>query len=469
MTINYLQADKENMEPLLQHALNQGVQFLQSLPERPTSLQSVNYHAKGLKQSQGAAATLEEFKERFDHLMVASTGPRYWGFVTGGATPAALMGDLLASIYDQNTQTTQGGDLSANIELETIDLLLELFDLPTDQFTGGFVTGATMSNFTCLATARQWLGRQQGVDVAKEGVPGTMNILTAVPHSSAIKSLAMLGLGSKNIVTVGTLSGNREAIDVQELEQQIMQLQGAPFILVSSGGTVNTVDFDDMQAIASLKRKHAFWWHIDAAFGGFARLSPQHHHLLEGWEHADSITIDGHKWLNVPYENAFFFTRKEHSVIQVETFQNSNAPYLGDPEENFNYLNFLPENSRRFKALPAWFTLSAYGKEGYQEIVTRNIHLAQQLGAFIEGQDAFTLLAPVRLNTVCFSLTDPHHDKVHAFLEILNARGKVFMTPTQYLGTAGIRAALVNWRTTQEDLRVVQKELLASYQHLTVR
>lgn len=265
----------------------------------------------------------------------------------------------------------------------------------------------------------------------------------------------MLGMGSNNITYVNTIDPTREAVDINDLERKIRQLNGQPFILLTSGGTVNTVDFDDMAAIASLKEKHNFWWHIDAAFGGFAVLSPDHAHLLDGWEGADSITIDGHKWLNVPYESAFFFVKEKHKYLQVETFQNSNAPYLGDPLENFNYLNFLPENSRRFKALAAWFSLRAYGREGYRELVTRNIRQAQNMGKFIEESDDFELLAPVRLNTVCFTLKG-EDNHVNEFLHALNDTGKVFMTPTFFRGKAGIRAALVNWRTTDEDISLVQ-------------
>tara|TARA_Y100000310_G_scaffold315388_1_gene365842 strand:- start:2624 stop:3973 length:1350 start_codon:yes stop_codon:yes gene_type:complete len=442
--------------------MKEGLKYLKQLNELPTSVATPGIEETELPlSSSGGKTALSEFINRFEKLMVASAGPRYWGFVTGGTTPAALMGDMLASIYDQNTQTVKGnGDLSGIVEMETIQLLLELFNLPKDDFLGGFVTGATMSNFTCLGVARQWIGKELGFDAAKEGNQQPMNVLAAVPHSSSIKALAMLGMGSQNITIIPTIDVSREAIDVTALEEQIKLFNGSPFLLISSGGTVNTVDYDDMQAISELKKKYKFWWHIDAAFGGFAILSEQHKHLLKGWEFADSITIDGHKWLNVPYESAFFFTRKEHASIQIETFQNSNAPYLGDPLENFNFLNFLPENSRRFKALATWFTLKSYGKEGYQEIVLRNINLAQRLGEFIDSTEGFRLLAPTRLNTICFSLDSPYHDKVGTFLQTLNARGKVFMTPTTFNNVSGIRAALVNWRTTEKDLEIVQNELL---------
>lgn len=454
----YLENDWSEIDSLLETIKNQGVSYLNTLSDRKTSVghQISSYEEAVPESGYGTEGVLKIFNERFEPIMVGSSGPRYWGFVTGGTTPASIAGDWLASVYDQNTQSTKGqGDVSAVIEMETIKLMLDLLGLP-ENFLGGFVTGATMSNFTCLAVARQWIGREKGKDIAKEGISVPFKILTATPHSSSLKSLSLLGIGSGNIVKIKTMGGNREAMDIDDLESQIIELAGEPFILISSGGTVNTVDFDDFKAIAELKNKYNFWWHIDAAFGGFAACADASKHLVEGWELADSITIDCHKWLNVPYESAVFFIKEEYKILQVETFQNSNAPYLGDPLENFSYLNFLPENSRRLKALPAWFSIMAYGKKGYQEIVENNIVLSREFGKLIENSDDFKLLAPVRLNTVCFTLKDSGgQDKVPEFLERLNKTGKVFMTPTFYNQHKGIRAALVNWRTNQEDIELV--------------
>lgn len=452
-----LKNDLEILPSLLETAKQQGLNYLNEIDTRATSVKhSFQAKSKLDETGTGTLGALNEFNQRLEPLMVASSGPRYWGFVTGGTTPAAMVGDWLTSVYDQNAQKVKGdGDISANIEIETIGLLLDLFRLPND-FFGGFVTGATMSNFTCLGVARQWAGKQQGRDVAKDSVTIPIKVLTATPHSSAVKSLAMLGMGSNNITKVKVLEGNREAMDVIDLENHLKALYGAPAIVIASGGTVNTVDFDDFVALRELKSKYNFWLHIDAAFGGFAACSHEHQHLLQGWGNADSITIDCHKWLNVPYESALFFIKQKHNLLQVETFQNSNAPYLGNPMENFDYLNFLPENSRRLKALPAWFTLIAYGKKGISDMVDNNIQLAKLFGNYIEQHPAFELLAPVRLNTVCFTLRgEKNPERVQEFLFKLNATGKVFMTPTVYNGRKGIRAALVNWRTTKTDVEMV--------------
>lgn len=456
-----LQHDLNNFENILEKAKQHGIGFLNNLENIPTSTKATIELDRTLNElGLGSLEALKEFNERMAPLMVASPGPRYWGFVTGGSTPASIVGDWLASVYDQNAQSIKAqGGASALIEFETINLLLQLLGLPKS-FMGGFVTGATMSNFTSLGVARQWFGAQFGKDFAKNGITETINIFTATPHSSAVKSLAMLGIGSQNYSVVKTLEDNREAIDVVDLEEKIKALNGKPFILISSAGTVNTADFDDFVAIAELKEKYNFWWHIDAAFGAFAAVSDKFKPLVDGWENADSITIDCHKWLNVPYESAFYLIKKDHVNLQIETFQNSNAPYLGNPLENFNYLNVLPENSRRLRALPVWFSLLAYGKEGFCDIVESSASLALHFGNALIEDDSFELLAPIRLNNVCFTLKGDHNqEKVASFLTLLNDGGKVFMTPTVYQNRKGIRASFVNWRTTENDIKIVIEEM----------
>lgn len=458
-----LQQDLDNLATVLERAKAESLAYLSSLDTLPTS---TNYMAKPTgsqlpSQGLGALSAVDEFNERLRQLIVASSGPRYWGFVIGGTTPASIVGDWLATVFDQCSFATAGqGDISATIELETIQLLRQLFNLP-DTFLGGFVSGATMSNFTCLTVARQWAGQQLGVDIANDGMVPGISVLSAEPHASAVKSLAMLGIGRNNIIRLRYLDGNREAMDVSDLEAKLQALNGQPAILISSAGTVNTVDFDDMLAIGNLKETYSFWWHVDGAFGGFAACSPAYQHLLAGWEAADSITIDCHKWLNVPYDSAIFFTQTKHRQLQVETLQPLNSPYLGDLLTHVNYQTLVPESSRRLRALPAWFSLMAYGKEGYQAIIEANIRLAQSFGTMLANSNYFELLAPVRLNTVCFSLINASPEQVKTFLTTLNESGLVFMTPTVYRGRAGIRAAFVNWRTTDADLTLVFEKMMA--------
>jgi glutamate/tyrosine decarboxylase-like PLP-dependent enzyme len=450
----FLEADTQNIQHLLNTIADEAVNFLQGVSDRPVAVLPNKQDMFTLPEDGiGAVKTLERFKTKYVRGFSGSSGPRYLGFVTGGSTPAAIVGDWLVSVFDQNVASS-GDSCAPDIELETINLLRQLFRL-SDAHSGSFVTGATMSNFVGLALARQWIAQQHGVDVADSGLYGLppIKILSATPHSSIFKALSMLGMGRSNVQIVPSLH-DREAVDIEQLKQRLHDLKGQPCIVVANAGTVNTVDFDDLKAIAALKQEFSFWMHTDAAFGGFAACSPNYSHLVEGMDASDSITIDAHKWLNVPYDSAMQFTR--HTALQVKVFQNS-AAYIGLPTDQPDFVHLTPENSRRLRALPAWFTLMAYGANGYQEIIERNCELAQALGRKIENSTGFKLLSPVRLNVVCFTLAEPSEvtqSRVGKFLAFVRDAGKVFLTPTVYQGTPGIRAAFCNWRTEYHDLEI---------------
>jgi len=397
----------------------------------------------------GAEATLDLFEKTFAHKINNSAGPRYFGFVTGGSTPAAIAGDWLVSTYDQNA-CGSNDSIAPQIERQTLHFLKQLFGLDEGYF-GSFVTGATVSNMTSLAIARQWWGEQQGIDISSEGLSDlpTLKILSGSPHASILKSLSILGIGRNAMIKVETLP-DREAVDIMALEKKLKECN-APVIVVANTGTVNTVDFDDLGAIGKLKETYKFWLHVDAAFGGFAGASEKYKHLIEGINHADSITIDAHKWLNVPYDAAMQFTK--HKNFQLKVFQNS-AAYLGDPAKSPDFFHYTPENSRRFRALPSWFALMAYGKEGCGEIVERNCDLAKKLGEWVSTSGKYKLLAPVKMNVVCFTMANPHVtvDEINSFLAKVRDDGRVFFTPTNYKGVPAIRAAISNWQTEGKDI-----------------
>jgi len=403
------------------------------------------------QQGIGALKTLEYFRKEYASKITNSAGPRYMGFVTGGSTPASVIGDWLVSAYDQNA-CGSNDSIAPQLEHQTIHFLKQLFGLDNAYF-GSFVTGATISNFVSLALARQWVGEQYGKDFSNEGVDSSLiKIVSATPHSSIIKSLSMLGVGRNALIKVDT-QPDREAIDLNALETVLKQNPNHPFIVVANAGTVNTVDFDDLEAIGKLKEKYKFWLHVDAAFGGFAAVSEKYAHLMRGINYADSITIDAHKWLNVPYDAAMQFTK--HKNLQLKVFQNS-AAYLGDPNQSPDFFHYTPENSRRWRGLPAWFTLMAYGKEGHSEIIERNCSLAKKLGEWISVSSKFKLLSPVRMNVVCFTLNKENltMEEIKVFLDKVRDDGNVFLTPTLYKGKPAIRAALTNWLTEEKDINI---------------
>ncbi|MFD3545436.1 pyridoxal phosphate-dependent decarboxylase family protein [Streptomyces sp. NPDC058655] len=399
------------------------------------------------ERASGAVAALAAFQDRWAPRLSASAGPRYLGFVTGGATPAALAGDWLTAVHDQNSNSSLDGG-GQDLERETVGWLRELFGLSTAH-AGTFVSGATMSNTTGLAIAREWLGERLGVSPSEDGAAalGPVRVLSGAPHSSIAKALSVLGLGRAALVPVPTLPG-REAVDPAALDRALADAPG-PAVVVANAGTVNTVDFDDLPAIAALRPRHDFWLHTDAAFGAFAALSPDHAHLAAGLDASDSLCVDLHKWLNVPYDSAVQFTRRRD--LQARVFQNS-AAYLGPLGDQPDLVHLTPENSHRLRALAVWFTLRAYGRQGHREIVERDIACARDLGDRLSADPAFRLLAPVRLNVVCFTLAaGPSPDRLAALARAASA--EVFVTPTRYGGTPALRAAFSNWRTTHADVR----------------
>lgn len=449
--------DRQDWPRLLAAASAAAQEFLESLPERPVAASSLAAPTPlpWPEQGEGALAALARFRERYEAGLSGSPGPRYLGFVTGGTTPAALVGDWLATAYDQNLSNA-GDSLATAVEHEAIAFLRQLFGLPAT-FGGVFVSGATMANFVALATGRQWAAARLGVDVAEEGLAGLPRIplLGGSPHASVEKAAAMLGFGRKAIEKMPRLPG-RQAVDLAAVEERLRQLGGGPAILLASAGEVNTGDFDDLEALADLTEKYGAFLHVDGAFGLFAALLPEKAGLLRGLERADAIATDGHKWLNVPYDSGIVFTR--HLEHQIATFR-AIAAYLGVGPD---LLHRTPENSRRFRALPAWLSLVAYGREGYREMVARTCHFASRLGEFLEQDPRFELLAPVRLNIVCFALAREGAAARDEFLRRLAQSGETFLTPTLFEGRPAARAAFSNWSIEESDFEKIRAALAAA-------
>jgi glutamate/tyrosine decarboxylase-like PLP-dependent enzyme len=447
-----LSHDRRNTGTLLNMASAIAQRYLKAQSDLPPGKHVESIPATTLTEyGLGGEAVLGLFEKELLPLMSNSAGPRYFGFVTGGSTPASLAGDWLASSLDQNA-CGSNDSAAPLIEHQTIDLLRDLLGIDP-AFFGSFVTGATMSNMVGMSLGRQWVGEQLGIDVSNEGIHALKRIplYSGTPHSSILKSLSMNGMGRNSLIRVRTIP-DREAVDVVELARHLASSPEAS-IVVANAGTVNTVDFDNLVAIAELKTKYKFWLHVDAAFGGFAAVSPKYQHLVEGINHADSITIDAHKWLNVPYDAAMQFTRHKH--LQLKVFQNS-AAYLSDPAMSPDFFHYTPENSRRFRALPSWFSLMSYGRDGHRSIVEQCCRLARQLGDWIESSGDYRLLAPVRMNVVCFTFAGTVFamDEVQRFLGEVTEDGRVFFTPTIYNGTPAIRAAFSNWLTRDEDIEI---------------
>lgn len=406
----------------------------------------------------GAEAALNELFERAAGGWIGSAGPRFFHFVIGGGTPAAVGADQLAPVFDQLSSAWISSPLTVQLETLCMAWLRDLFGLPA---SGGGVmtTGAMMANFNGLAAARQWCGDRIGIDVAEQGVAGLDDLAVLSSghiHATCAKVLAMLGLGRRSIQRFAADSTGK--LDLPAFERAIRERGDRPTIVVANAGEVNTGDFDPIAPMAALAREHGAWLHVDGAFGLFAATSPRTSHLTEGVELANSVTVDGHKWLNVPYDCGFAFV--DDPKLWARTFR-LDADYLPHPDDPKPTLsNICPESSRRARALSVWATLRAYGRAGVRDTVERNLDQAQLMARLVDDSEELERLAEVPLNIVCFRFNPG--DKSATELDELNTRlgamlledGRVYAGTTRYRGVVALRPAMVNWRTGDSDIEL---------------
>jgi glutamate/tyrosine decarboxylase-like PLP-dependent enzyme len=401
-------------------------------------------------EGSGTLAVVRHLLEQGTHAHVRSGGPRFFHWVIGGSTPAALAADWFADLIDQNAGGWDMSPISTQLEEVSLAWLQDLFDLPRE-WDGVLTTGATTANFAALAAARQWWGEQQGVDVATDGLAGLpeMPVFTSgFVHASCLKALAMLGVG-RNRITYAT-ADETGRLDLEGLERGLQRLGGAPAVVIATAGEVNAGQFDPIADMGRLARANNAWLHVDGAFGLFARTSPRTARLAEGVERADSVISDGHKWLNVPHDCGFAFVRDPTLLTKVFS---ASASYLADEVYAFR----APDLSRRARSLAVWATLAAYGRKGHRAIVERCLDIAEHVARCVEEADDLELLAPAALNVVCFRYRPPGVPET--LLDELNLRvgravlrdGRIYVGTTRWAGAVAFRPAFVNWQTTTAD------------------
>jgi glutamate/tyrosine decarboxylase-like PLP-dependent enzyme len=413
---------------------------------------AASFGGPDLPDGAGSERALAELIERGMPAATRSAGPRFFHFVTGGATPAALGADWLASALDQNSFSWVSSPLGSRIERVAVDWLKQLFELPPT-WGGVLTTGATMANFVGLAAARRWWALEQGQDIDEKGwagLPALPVLTTSFVHTSAVKALAMLGVGRSNV----------RRIPATELAAALKAFGGRPAVVIATAGEVNAGGFDPIAQMAEAAHQNHAWLHVDGAFGLFARVSTRARELAAGIAQADSVIADGHKWLNVPYDCGFAFVRDPE--LMHGTFALTGAPYLPlGSDERPSFGDRGPEASRRARAITVWATLRAYGRDGYREMVDRHIELAQRVGDQVEAAPDLELLAPVGLNVICFrfrpaGVAEAELDELNRRLgEAVLADGRVYFGTTVYEGRVAFRPAISNWRTTAVDVDLI--------------
>lgn len=401
----------------------------------------------------------------------------YLGFVTGGVTPAALVGDYLTTLYDQNAHKF-GDTVAPVVERAALDLVLDLLDLDTAQWPGRIITtGATSSNVIALAVGREYVIQARVKDclTSQVGIHRAMalagldnfQVLHCMSHSSIAKACSILGLGSQNAVSASS-SSQPWTFDLEVLEQRLATPNTGSIVVVSFG-EVNTGRYThSISKIRALCDKYKAWLHIDGAFGIYLRAlrtgGGQYQEYAtewtEGLELADSITGDSHKSLNVPYDSGFFFCRDQALMRQV--FHNPGAAYLaGAPGDPINPIDIGIENSRRFRALPLYSSLLAYGKEGYRRLIEESISYARAVATYIVNSDEYVLLPDndvSQVSTIVFfqAKDDDLNKQLNARV---NSTRNIFLSPSSWNNKPALRVAVSNWKITSDKSSQVIKEL----------
>jgi glutamate/tyrosine decarboxylase-like PLP-dependent enzyme len=434
------------VEPLLRDATTRAVRYLEALCERRVSpssfaLEGLGRFSRPLQdQPLDAAEVLEELDTIGSPAAVASAGGRYFGFVTGGSLPAALAANILAAAWDQNAVLEIASPVGAALEKVCRSWIADLLGLPTEAEVG-FVTSATMANFTGLAAARHALLQAQGWDVEARGLFGAPPVTVIVGdevHVSLLKALSMLGLGRERVVRV-PVDGQGRIIP-----GQIPQIEG-PTVVCLQAGNVNTGAFDPADEIASKLQGTRAWIHVDGAFGLWAAASPARRHLARGVEQADSWATDAHKWLNVPYDCGLVIVRdKRH----LNAAMSSSAAYLIEGETRDPHL-FVPEMSRRARAIEIWAALRSLGRAGLADLIDRSCDHARHFADALEGA-GHHVLNEVMLNQVLVSFGTA--ETTRRVIAHVQEDGTCWCGGTVWQGKTAMRISVSSWATTDRDV-----------------
>ena len=431
---------------LLRRTAELAADYVESLDERPVFPQ---VEPRQLREALGgplpekplpADAVVEELAEAAEPGVVGMGSGRYFGFVIGGALPAALAADWLATAWDQNAGLYAGGPSASVVEDVTREWLVELLGLPADSSVG-FVTGTQMAHVTGLAVARWHVLHAVGWDVGSDGLTGAPHVRVVVGekrHVTVDRALRLLGLGAPTVV-----AADGQGRLVPEAVREALGEE--PAIVCAQAGEVNTGAFDPLPEIADACEAAGAWLHVDGAFGIWAAVSPRLRHLTAGIERADSWTTDAHKWLNVPYDSGIVLCRHPESHRAAMT---TTAAYLIQDEgarRVRDQMDWVPEFSRRARGFAVYAGLRALGRRGLAELVERCCDAASRFAAGIVELDSVELLNEVVLNQVLFRFEDDA--RTDEVLRRVQEDGRIWLSGTTWDGRKAIRLSVSNWQT----------------------
>ena len=429
--------------------------------ESPLTLQNLLGQSPLPENGKSAEVLLSKTTDLLFHHSLLNGHPKFLGYITSSAAPIGALADLLAASVNPNVGAQILSPIATEIEKQTIKWLAEFIGVSPD-YGGLLVSGGNMANFTAFLAARTAKAPKQ---IKEEGLQSTSNKLTVycakTTHTWIEKAAILFGLGSKAIRWIGTNESNQ--IDLQILEttiQKDLENNCLPIMLIGTAGDVSTGVVDDLSAMAKICKKYNLWFHIDGAYGAPAAVLPELNHLFEGIQEADSIALDPHKWLYSPLEAGCTLVKNSQHLI--DTYSSHPEYYNFSNNEaapTQNYYEYGLQNSRGFRALKVWLALQQVGKNGYVELIGKDIKLSKLL---FDLTDKHAELAAVsqHLSICTFQYVPKSHQNDVAYLNSLNenilnelqAGGELFLSNAIVKEQYCLRACIVNFRTSEKDI-----------------
>jgi glutamate/tyrosine decarboxylase-like PLP-dependent enzyme len=406
-------------------------------------------------------AVLDALNAAAEPGLTGSAGPRFFGWVIGSSHPVGVAADMLTSAWGQNAGTAACSPAAAMAETVAARWVLDLLHLPRESSVG-FVTGATMANFVCLAAARSAVLARVGWDVEAAGLAGAPRVRIFIgddAHTTVLASLRYLGFGSRPVRIPTDAHGRM----LPEVLAGMLAADEGPAIVIAQAGQICTGAFDPFTPIARTCREHGAWLHVDGAFGLWAMAVPEMAALVAGCDAADSWSVDGHKWLQVPYDCGFAIVRDAAAHQRAMSITASYLPQAGSGE--YDPGQYVPELSRRARGFAVWALVRALGRRGIVEMVARHCALARRLGACLAAEPGIELLNTVHLNQVIVGFGDD--DRTRAVIRRLEARNACLAGGAQWRGQWVLRFSVIAGQLTEADLDRLAGEVIACWREVS--